>query len=235
MKEYNINEVIRLRDEEKLKWKEIEEIIGVSSETLRKTYKRTKEGKTIAQINPNQYKQQRLRGLKRKYEVVLSRGGKCEICGYNKNITALEFHHKNPDEKEFQLDMRHFSNNSLEKLQEELDKCILVCANCHREIHNKDLIMTDIPELIKNAEDKKSFSSEKPGRVCPVCGKRFPSSTGKIYCSEECRDSIRYAGYPTIEEVEERYNEFKNWEKVAQSFNLTRKVIQGIRKRSNKL
>jgi predicted DNA-binding protein (UPF0251 family) len=55
MKEYDINEVIRLRDEEKLKWKEIEEIIGVSLETLRKAYKRIKEGKTSHEINPNSY------------------------------------------------------------------------------------------------------------------------------------------------------------------------------------
>lgn len=55
MKEYDVNEVIRLRDEEKLKWKEIEEIIGVSLETLRKAYKRTKEGKTSHEANPNSY------------------------------------------------------------------------------------------------------------------------------------------------------------------------------------
>lgn len=151
-------------------------------------------------------------------------------------MAALEFHHINPDEKEFQIDMRHFSNNSLEKLQTELDKCILLCANCHREEHNTDLIMTNVPEIIKNTEDKKSFSNQdKYGSVCPVCGKKFPKSTGKIYCSDECRDSVRYAGYPTIEEVEERYKELKNWEKVAESFGLTRKVIQGIRKRANKL
>ena len=54
-KEYDIIEVIRLRDEEKLKWKEIEEIIGISLETLRKTYKRTKEGKTSHEVNPNSY------------------------------------------------------------------------------------------------------------------------------------------------------------------------------------
>ena len=54
-KEYDIIEVIRLRDEEKLKWKEIEEIIGVSLETLRKAYKRTKEGKTSHEANPNSY------------------------------------------------------------------------------------------------------------------------------------------------------------------------------------
>ena len=151
-------------------------------------------------------------------------------------MAALEFHHKNPDEKEFQIDMRHFSNNSLEKLQTELDKCILLCANCHRETHNEDLLMTNIPEIIKNAEDKKSFSNqEEYGSVCPVCSTRFPKSTGKIYCSDKCRDSVKFAGYPSIEEVEERYEELKNWEKVAESFGLTRKVIQGIRKRAGKL
>lgn len=187
-------------------------------------------------MNPNNYENQKLRGLKRKYEIVLARGGKCEKCGYDKNIAALEFHHKNPDEKEFQIDMRHFSNSSLEKLQTELDKCILLCANCHREEHNTDLIMTNVPEIIKNAENKKSFSNQDEyGRICPVCGKKFPKSKGKIYCSDECRNSIRYANYPSIEEVEQKYEELHNWEKVAESFGLTRKVIQGIRKRAGKL
>lgn len=66
--------------------------------------------------NPNNYENQKLRGLKRKYEYVVKRGGKCEHCGYNANLSALEFHHKNPEEKEFQIDIRAFSNHSLEKL-----------------------------------------------------------------------------------------------------------------------
>jgi len=61
-----------------------------------------------------------------------ARGGKCEKCGYNKCITALEFHHLDPSEKDFTISNDHF------KLQEAIDeskKCILLCANCHRELH----------------------------------------------------------------------------------------------------
>ena len=184
-------------------------------------------------MNPNNYKNQKLRGIKRKYEIILARGGKCEICGYNKNISALEFHHKNPEEKDFQIDARHFSNRSLETLQKELDKCILLCANCHREIHNPNLSLDTISEFIRNAESKKSFTNQNDyGNTCPVCGKRFSKSTGKIYCSKECKDSIRYSTCPSITEVENCYKELHNWNKVADYFGVTRRIIQGIRKRS---
>ena len=98
--------------------------------------------------NPNNYENQKLRGLKRKYEYVMKRGGKCEHCGYNANLSALEFHHRNPEEKEFQIDIRAFSNHSLEKLEAELDKCELLCSNCHKEHHNPTLSMDNILEVI---------------------------------------------------------------------------------------
>lgn len=122
----------------------------------------------------NNYRNQILRGLKRKYESILSRGGKCERCGYDKNISALEFHHKNPEEKDFQLDIRKFSNSNLDSLQKELDKCELLCANCHRELHHPDLDISNIKELLEEGKDKTSFSNRKEfGDVCPICGKRF--------------------------------------------------------------
>lgn len=92
--------------------------------------------------------------------------------------------------------------------------------------------MDNIPEIIKEAEDKLSFSNQKEyGSICPVCNKRFPKMKGKIYCSEECRWKAK--GYPSIEEVNEQYELLGNWEKVAQHFGLTRKIIQGIRKRNS--
>lgn len=66
------------------------------------------------------------------------KGGKCEICGYDKCVEALEFHHLDPNEKEFNISIANVK--SWENIKKELDKCILVCANCHREIHYKEKI-----------------------------------------------------------------------------------------------
>jgi hypothetical protein len=60
-------------------------------------------------------------------------GGCCTECGYNKSLAALDFHHLNPLEK----DMKYLNHRmSFEKLKVELDKCVLLCANCHREKHH---------------------------------------------------------------------------------------------------
>ena len=72
---------------------------------------------------------------KTKELLVEYKGGKCEICGYDKCVEALEFHHINPDEKDFGIGQKGYTR-SFERNKAEVDKCILVCANCHREIHN---------------------------------------------------------------------------------------------------
>ena len=64
------------------------------------------------------------------------KGGKCEICGYNKYIGALEFHHTNSLEKDFGIAAKGYTR-SWKKVKEELDKCILLCSNCHKELHGK--------------------------------------------------------------------------------------------------
>jgi len=71
-----------------------------------------------------------------KKELVDYKGGSCEICGYNKSLRALQFHHTNPKEKDFNIGGTTTFNEMVKK---ELDKCILVCANCHSEIHDNNL------------------------------------------------------------------------------------------------
>lgn len=74
------------------------------------------------------------RTKKLKQEMVNYKGGCCEICGYNKYIGALDFHHINPDQKDFTIaKVRQYKFDEL--IKKELDKCMLVCSNCHREIH----------------------------------------------------------------------------------------------------
>ncbi len=81
-----------------------------------------------------------------KQKCVEYKGGQCVTCGYDKCIGALEFHHLNPNSKDFTIaHLRSYTFN--EKVTNELDKCILVCANCHREIHSGLLVVPARIEL----------------------------------------------------------------------------------------
>ncbi len=61
-------------------------------------------------------------------------GGKCIKCGYSKYPEVLEFHHKDPSTKEFNLGLNGLTR-SWERTKKEIEKCDLLCANCHRERH----------------------------------------------------------------------------------------------------
>ncbi len=91
------------------------------------------------------YDAQQQRGLARKLELVKAAGSCCSRCGYRGNLAALTFHHTDPSQKEFKLDMRSLSNRKLNYVLRELDKCTLVCANCHAELHNPHL---DLGQLL---------------------------------------------------------------------------------------
>lgn len=62
------------------------------------------------------------------------KGGACFQCGYNKNYAALHFHHMTPADKSFTL-----SGTKVKLLQKEADKCVLLCSNCHTELHHPQL------------------------------------------------------------------------------------------------
>ncbi len=72
------------------------------------------------------------------------KGGQCQICGYNKYQGALDLHHLVASQKDFGIADKGYTR-SWEKVKMELDKCILVCANCHREVEAR---VTPIPELL---------------------------------------------------------------------------------------
>ena len=70
-----------------------------------------------------------------KIQAIKLLGGKCSICGYDRCVDALEFHHENPQEKEFKLG----SGNTMSwtEYKKEALKCVLLCSNCHKEIHSE--------------------------------------------------------------------------------------------------
>jgi hypothetical protein len=60
-------------------------------------------------------------------------GGKCARCGYSKCMWALQFHHRDPEMKKFTISSCWRHVRSWDVIQQELDKCTLLCANCHAE------------------------------------------------------------------------------------------------------
>lgn len=70
----------------------------------------------------------------KKIKLVEYKGGCCQNCGYKKSNSALEFHHINPIEKDFTIAGKSYS---YERLKKEADKCIMICSNCHIEIHEE--------------------------------------------------------------------------------------------------
>jgi hypothetical protein len=73
------------------------------------------------------------RRVKLKSKSVEYKGGRCIMCGYDKCLAALEFHHKDSSTKCFSFSGSH--SRSWDNIKNELDKCDLLCSNCHKELH----------------------------------------------------------------------------------------------------
>lgn len=76
-------------------------------------------------------------GRQKKIRYLLLKGGECSICGYkydSTNAAAFDFHHVDIAEKEYSPSQ--ILKYGEDKIQAELDKCILVCSNCHRLLHS---------------------------------------------------------------------------------------------------
>jgi len=109
--------------------------VSVSSVTRNCVNKRilsTKIGRKARVAEAVQTRRKKVKELAIEYK-----GGSCQKCGYNKCNAALEFHHLDPSEKDFSISASG-NTRGWELIKKELDKCILVCANCHREIHDEE-------------------------------------------------------------------------------------------------
>ena len=101
--------------------------------------KRTYADRAVYMREAVKKRRRKLREMAREYK-----GGKCMICGYKKCQRALSFHHIDPSKKKFDLSSRGLTR-SWERIQKEIDKCVLLCANCHMEVHEG---ITQLPKGI---------------------------------------------------------------------------------------
>lgn len=169
------------------------------------------------------YETQKKRWTDRKIEAVKLLGGKCCKCGYNKNYAALDFHHVNPKEKEF--DWKKCRQLPWNKLIEELKKCICVCRNCHAEIHNPQALMEGLLEgLSSTANNSLNRECIKETGLCPVC--KEEKLFGTKYCSKHCASMARrIVKRPNKDKLKELINEFPIV-KIGKLFNVSDNAVR---------
>lgn len=90
-------------------------------------------GKRHVSCKTCEIRRRRDRRRERKQRAIDYLGGKCAVCGYDRCSGAMDFHHISPSEKDPKV--KRITRWSWEKVVVELDKCVLLCANCHREVH----------------------------------------------------------------------------------------------------
>lgn len=131
---------------------------------------------------------------RQKENIIYVMGGKCACCGYNKCNKALELHHLNPKEKEFTLSQN--TNRAWKYVVAELPKTVMVCANCHREIHDglikKEVLVSNF-DATKANEITEQIEKSKTAKInyCIDCGKPIDAkATRCIKCAAKFRQIV---------------------------------------------
>src|SRR5687767_12628323 len=120
----------------------------------------------------------RSRDLRRAFKAsaVATRGGQCTDCGYDRSVAALEFHHRDPLTKEFGIGAFISSKH---RLHVELEKCDLVCANCHRVRHERAVRTTSPSHELRRA--LKLRAMEWMGGQCDCCRRTVRPSQAEFH------------------------------------------------------
>lgn len=153
-------------------------------------------------------------------------GDKCALCGYNKTVSALEFHHIYPEQKSYGLSSSG-NCHSLQKDLVEVQKCILVCANCHREIHagcytSEELLNKQIFDFSVLEESPKSKEVEK---FCLKCGKLITQYSNSGLCTDCSHAERRVVKRPDKEELK-RLIRSESFVKIGEMYSVSDNAIR---------
>ena len=163
---------------------------------------------------------------RRKENLIKVCGGKCNICGYNKTNAALEFHHIKSEEKQFGI-AANGTCRDLEVDLQEVKKCILVCANCHREIHEnmydenflyqQKIYDDNFANFLREEKNKKQY-------FCKECGKEITRYSDSGLCTTCAHKSTRVVERPNREELKFLIRT-KPFTEIGRMFNVSDKAI----------
>ena len=162
-----------------------------------------------------------------KERIVQAFGGKCGICGYKRCHSALSLHHLDPNVKEMGLGGVRANPKSWKKIVEEIRKCVLLCHNCHSEVHDG---LVELPKDIKKFDESfETYKEERKLTPCPVCKKDKPET--QITCSLECAARrSRIVDWDKVDLIKERKT--KSWNQIGEELNVSGSAV---RKRAKKI
>jgi len=134
-----------------------------------------------------------------KERAVKYKGDRCENCGYSKCIASLCFHHTNPEQKDFEISKSHYFK--WEEVKKELDKCSLLCINCHNEIHYINTKHYDfISKKIKIENRCKECNSiiSRDASICAKCYKKNQETKIQWPSTDELIKMVNKSSYTKV-------------------------------------
>lgn len=153
----------------------------------------------------------KIRRYRIKKKAVELKGGKCQWCGWSGDIGGFCFHHRDPSQKEFGLSNAITTN--WEKFWKEVEKCDLLCCNCHMVFHSDysgEQFLKDVEEYggreleVSDIHWKNQTQIPKQfEKVCEFCKNKFTTRIEKEkFCSQECwHNQSRKCERPSKEEL----------------------------------
>lgn len=149
-------------------------------------------------------------------------GGKCTICGYDKTIAALDYHHVDPAQKDSALSTAMRNGSAWVKIVQEARKCTLVCCRCHRELH---------AGIVELPENYACFNEEYTDVIklraaefdlCPTCGAE--KNKRQKHCSQQCVHQEQKRFDISKEDLQDLL-ETKSYEKIGEIYGVSDKAI----------
>lgn len=157
-------------------------------------------------------------------------GGKCTVCGYDKTIAALDYHHVDSAGKDRVLSIAMRDGYAWSKIVVEARKCTIVCCRCHREIHAG---ITELPKEYARFNEEYADVirlKKKEFDACPICSK--DKWVSYSFCSHECA-SKNFKRFDLSKEELENLVRSMPYTKIAALFNVSDNAVRKRCKQMN--